>query len=37
MMDMPMPLQKGDMVAFSVEPMSGSAAPTSPYVMAIVL
>jgi anti-sigma-K factor RskA len=37
MVDMPMPLQKGDMVAFSVEPMSGSAAPTSPYVMAILL
>jgi anti-sigma-K factor RskA len=37
MMDMPMPLQKGDVVAFSVEPMSGSASPTSPYMMEIAI
>lgn len=37
MMDMPMPVQKGDMVAFSVEPMSGSATPTSPYMMEIAI
>jgi len=37
MMDISMPVQKGDVVAFSVEPMSGSAAPTSPYAMEIAL
>ena len=37
MMDIPMPLQKGDVVAFSVEPTSGSATPSSPYTMEIVL
>jgi anti-sigma-K factor RskA len=37
MMDMPMPLEKGDVVAFSVEPMSGSVAPTSPYMMEIAI
>ena len=37
MMDMPMPVQKGDMIAFSVEPMSGSEAPTSPYMMKIAI
>jgi hypothetical protein len=37
MLDMPMPLQKGDMVAFSLEPVSGSAAPTSPYMMEIAI
>jgi len=37
MMDMPMPLVKGDVVAFSVEPMSGSAAPTSPYMLEIAI
>jgi anti-sigma-K factor RskA len=37
MLDMPMPVQKGDVVAFSVEPMSGSAAPTSPYMMEIAI
>jgi anti-sigma-K factor RskA len=37
MMDMPMPLEKGDVVAFTVEPMSGSATPTSPYMMEIAI
>ncbi|MBV8082605.1 MAG: anti-sigma factor [Candidatus Eremiobacteraeota bacterium] len=37
MLDMPMPLRKGDVVAFSVEPPAGSPAPTSPYAMEIVL
>jgi anti-sigma-K factor RskA len=33
MTDMPMPLQSGDIVAFTVEPMGGSQTPTMPYVM----
>jgi anti-sigma-K factor RskA len=37
MMDMAMPLQKGDIVAFSVEPMTGSKAPTSPYMMEMAI
>jgi len=37
MMDISMPLEKGDVVACSVEPMNGSAAPTSPYAMEIAI
>ena len=37
MMDMTMPLEKGDVVAFTVEPMTGSAAPTSPYIMQLAI
>lgn len=37
MMDMPMPLEKGDVVAFSVEPMAGSEKPTSPYMMQLAI
>jgi len=37
MMDMAMPVQKGDIVAFSVEPMTGSVAPTSPYTMEMAI
>lgn len=33
MMAMPMPLRAGDVVAFTVEPLGGSASPTMPYVM----
>jgi len=33
MMHVPMPVQKGDVVAFSVEPMGGSATPTMPFAM----
>jgi len=33
MMHMPMPVRKGDVVAFSVEPMGGSATPTMPFAM----
>lgn len=33
MMHMPMPVQKGDIIAFSVEPMGGSPTPTMPFVM----
>ena len=33
MMHMPMPLEKGDVVAFSVEPMGGSTTPTIPFAM----
>ena len=33
MMHMPMPVQKGDVIAFSVEPMGGSKAPTMPFAM----
>ncbi|MBC5825290.1 MAG: anti-sigma factor [Candidatus Eremiobacteraeota bacterium] len=31
--EMPMQVERGDMVAFSVEPSAGSKAPTSPYLM----
>jgi anti-sigma-K factor RskA len=37
MIDMPMPLEKGDVVAFSVEPMGGSVTPTSPYMMQMAI
>ena len=37
MMDMSMPVQKGDIVAFSVEPMAGSKAPTTPYMMEMAI
>jgi anti-sigma-K factor RskA len=33
MMHLPMPVQKGDVIAFSVEPMSGNATPTMPFAM----
>jgi len=33
MMHMPMPVQKGDVIAFSVEPMGGSLTPTMPFAM----
>ena len=33
MMHMPMPVERGDVVAFSVEPMGGSAKPTMPFAM----
>jgi hypothetical protein len=33
MMHMPMPVQKGDVIAFSVEPMGGSPTPTMPFAM----
>jgi anti-sigma-K factor RskA len=33
MMHFPMPVQRGDVVAFSVEPMGGSATPTMPFAM----
>jgi len=37
MLDMEMPVQRGDVVAISVEPMYGSVAPTSPPMMQMVL
>ncbi len=37
MVDMEMPVQRGDVVAFSVEPMQGSVEPTSPLLMESVL
>lgn len=37
MMHIPMPVRKGDVVAFSVEPMSGSRTPTMPYAMSQAL
>jgi hypothetical protein len=33
MLEMPMPLEAGDVVAFSVEPPQGSARPTGPFLM----
>ena len=33
MMHMPMPVRKGDVVAFTVEPLGGSATPTLPIAM----
>ncbi len=33
MLDMPMPLEQGDVVAFTMEPPGGSATPTMPWVM----
>ena len=33
MIEMPMPLETGDIVAFSMEPPSGSAHPTGPFMM----
>jgi anti-sigma-K factor RskA len=33
MMHMPMPVQKGDIIAFSVEPVGGSPTPTMPFAM----
>ena len=33
MMHMPMPVQTGDVVAFSLEPMGGSSTPTMPFAM----
>lgn len=33
MMHMPMPVQLGDVVAFTIEPMGGSETPTMPFVM----
>ena len=33
MMHLPMPVQSGDVVAFSIEPMGGSATPTMPFAM----
>jgi len=33
MLEMPMPLEAGDIVAFSMEPPQGSAHPTSPFMM----
>lgn len=33
MMHLPMPVQSGDVVAFSLEPMGGSASPTMPFAM----
>ena len=35
--DMDMPVQHGDMIAFSVEPMQGSAAPSGPLMMEMEL
>jgi anti-sigma-K factor RskA len=37
MVDMDMPVQRGDEIAFSIEPMHGSAAPTTPLLMESVL
>ncbi len=37
MMEMSMPLEKGDVVAFSVEPMTGSLSPTLPYAMELAI
>jgi anti-sigma-K factor RskA len=36
-MHLPMPVQAGDVVAFTMEPMSGSSRPTMPWVMAQTL
>jgi anti-sigma-K factor RskA len=33
MMHLPMSVQRGDVVAFSIEPMGGSASPTTPFAM----
>jgi len=33
MLDMPMPVETGDIVAFTMEPPGGSATPTMPWVM----
>lgn len=37
MLDLSMPVARGDVVAFSVEPMQGSTRPTSPYVMQVAI
>jgi hypothetical protein len=37
MVDIPMPVEAGDIVAFSMEPPGGSAKPTMPWVMQQVL
>jgi hypothetical protein len=36
-LDMPMPLQDGDVVAFSREPVGSGSTPTNPFLMQITI